>query len=1502
MSANDDDKTPSTIPPDTRIDEKGEQPQIRQETYVDDVAGKHIPSEVAAPPPTKSWTVSEIEKTIGNSVLNFRNKKLQQFGLDLNRKNDFRLRDFTTRLNAQGRRDFQRELKTGSDPQKLRFYDIQAHTFRTISANAALSSYQFQKNAQLPYMRKSLALSYKKVELLKRVATGIETFTQIVSNKLEAIKMNTAKAAPKKKSYFGDIYDKVKDKNKDRIATNISNVINDQYDETYSKYVSPAMSRLHDIMSNSDGAKGGVNGVKNAVTTKLNKIRKSLQKRSQMETDSFLGRAQSKASEAGASILGRVVKLGHGRGLGEGTNKFLSGQLTSWTDMLDRLHPFGRPNVNYKQQSDGTTQELVNTPEYDSESYLGKIFKAFENWRKDYKHDQETLLDHVSAIRHTIAPGGTSPLSPRGGPGGSGPTSGGGDYDQHRAAAGSRQDPIWNHPPQPSLFDSLKHNFSKMSEEAQSSFKDKMKSVPNVGDLLEKMKLTPQQKKSLLATAGAGSLHFDNAKNTITSHPKYDAFQKKIDDMKGTIEGVKETLPDREYMRKFMSDPEERQRQIDKHKDALTDHIDAIKHHETISDLKKKASDKMPDRNFFTKMFSGLSENLSKPMRQIETYADSILRILKERQHKEDTDHPHVRENSYDWFKAKREAKKGKSPWGDSDTDHAPGDMPHTGQNQIGQAAKKGAGHVKSFVKRLFHTGEEVVEFEAAEELAQLAKKGLGRRMVGGAAKMAGKTALGTAKLGGKALLGTGKLGWKAGKSLLGGRKAATATEPKRSMIGRMTDAALGKKPLFQKIADKSLGEAATSGGSKLWDVAKGAGELALSAGTGGLKLAGKTAGLAIKGTTSALGLGVRGVTEGLPWLAKTGVPALAKATPGLARGALGLAKSPLGVGIAGMVGKYFVDKYTTGTTKRIGDSVADAAQFGSIGFMLGGPVGAAIGAAVGVIYDNTDLIGQGLHKVGQGVHAVASTALHAGEHLWTTLFGQAPMVEKNGHVSQKQQLSLLSNIRDSIFGRDAKYSKSGELILAGKKSIFKGFLDGFKKTKIGSEISSGVNNLTNNIKSTASSAINSVETGAKNIASSVSSGASAAASWISNTASSAASAVGSAVEGVSKYIGGKIGSIGDMLTKIIGYEGGSKVVVDDGGTTKYGISQNAFPGENIRGLTEDRARQLYMQKYVAPLGLDKMPPAAGFIALDMAVNSGVGAAKKMIATTGGDPAKMIDYRRNFFQSLATKNPSKYGKYLKGWLNRLDKVAKDAGVMTSTAGGAAATGGVAGAASAAAGAASTKATGTTASAAGGAAKTATQAPSATTSPAATPKTMGTTASDFTSRSTASAQPKPTVSKSAAAASLSLFGDDSAFTGAANDMALGNYDTMGKNAAAPATKASTTPDLRPTAQTPAKSTQTTQSPTPTTPATADAMGGASKAIMKLIDELSKNTSALAGNTTALTQTGAQKTNAKAPQTNPIVPIITNLLGGNNTTQDNPITMSMRKGQMAAGMMT
>jgi lysozyme family protein len=88
---------------------------------------------------------------------------------------------------------------------------------------------------------------------------------------------------------------------------------------------------------------------------------------------------------------------------------------------------------------------------------------------------------------------------------------------------------------------------------------------------------------------------------------------------------------------------------------------------------------------------------------------------------------------------------------------------------------------------------------------------------------------------------------------------------------------------------------------------------------------------------------------------------------------------------------------------------------------------------------------------------------------------------------------------------------------------------------------------------------------------------------------------------------------------RLIGHEGSwVNDHRDPGGETKYGISRRSYPGEMIRTMTLERAKEIYLRDYWGPAGCDAVPDAIKYDLFDMAVHSGVITAIKTLQRTVG--------------------------------------------------------------------------------------------------------------------------------------------------------------------------------------------------------------------------------------------------------------------------------------------
>lgn len=85
----------------------------------------------------------------------------------------------------------------------------------------------------------------------------------------------------------------------------------------------------------------------------------------------------------------------------------------------------------------------------------------------------------------------------------------------------------------------------------------------------------------------------------------------------------------------------------------------------------------------------------------------------------------------------------------------------------------------------------------------------------------------------------------------------------------------------------------------------------------------------------------------------------------------------------------------------------------------------------------------------------------------------------------------------------------------------------------------------------------------------------------------------------------------------VLGHEGGYVWhPADPGGETNFGISRRAYPNEDIRNLTRDRAIEIYRRDY-----WDALPDVSGslrFLLFDFGVNAGVGRSVRTLQSAIG--------------------------------------------------------------------------------------------------------------------------------------------------------------------------------------------------------------------------------------------------------------------------------------------
>jgi len=146
---------------------------------------------------------------------------------------------------------------------------------------------------------------------------------------------------------------------------------------------------------------------------------------------------------------------------------------------------------------------------------------------------------------------------------------------------------------------------------------------------------------------------------------------------------------------------------------------------------------------------------------------------------------------------------------------------------------------------------------------------------------------------------------------------------------------------------------------------------------------------------------------------------------------------------------------------------------------------------------------------------------------------------------------------------------------------------------------------------------------------------------------------------------------------KLIGHEGGYVDHPNDPGkATKFGISQRAHPTEDIKGMTLERAKQIYARDYWGPAGCDAVPDGIKFDLFDMAVNSGVKPAVKTLQEAAGAfpdgvlgprtlqsisslPAPRLAARFNGFRLAFMADLPTWPAFGRGWARRIASNLKE---------------------------------------------------------------------------------------------------------------------------------------------------------------------------------------------------------------------------------------------------
>lgn len=127
----------------------------------------------------------------------------------------------------------------------------------------------------------------------------------------------------------------------------------------------------------------------------------------------------------------------------------------------------------------------------------------------------------------------------------------------------------------------------------------------------------------------------------------------------------------------------------------------------------------------------------------------------------------------------------------------------------------------------------------------------------------------------------------------------------------------------------------------------------------------------------------------------------------------------------------------------------------------------------------------------------------------------------------------------------------------------------------------------------------------------------------------------------------------------VVGEEGGyTSNPLDPGGETKFGISKRAYPDLDIKSLTEDDAKAIYLRDYWTPLGCENSAYGTAVCVFDCGVNMGIGRAKTFLLKVAPGPDFIVNYQAErglFYGSLST-----FPSFGRGWMRRLVRCALEA--------------------------------------------------------------------------------------------------------------------------------------------------------------------------------------------------------------------------------------------------
>lgn len=168
-------------------------PSMREKLNKNLIAGKPASSEFnKIEEKTLTTNLDPLQQEVTQKLLRIPRLTIPQFGAQLARDRQLNFQQYLT-VAASGTSGTAIKGKPGSSIQDA---------MQRLQIASTTGAYQFQRSVTLPYMRKSLALSYEHVAAMRTMVTLTTGMAQMLEGKLEAIKLNTAAPDIHKQSIF----------------------------------------------------------------------------------------------------------------------------------------------------------------------------------------------------------------------------------------------------------------------------------------------------------------------------------------------------------------------------------------------------------------------------------------------------------------------------------------------------------------------------------------------------------------------------------------------------------------------------------------------------------------------------------------------------------------------------------------------------------------------------------------------------------------------------------------------------------------------------------------------------------------------------------------------------------------------------------------------------------------------------------------------------------------------------------------------------------------------------------------------------------------------------------------------------------------------------------------------------------------------------------------------------------------------------------------------------